>query len=415
MARSKSFFDLFGLNAVLLLTSACGVGASTTAAADPQPSGSQPQAGHATAVNALPAVVGEVTRLGSIWDSWKTETRTLKVAGHRFTGLCTTSDTAMTRRQALALIHDQIIPLIREAAPTTLQLASLTDAEFPHNWAIYKSHGRFGSWKDFTFVDTSAGTRVDESAADYFVTRIRKDGKEQEFASPTKQASLFPAATNMYMERISDFLNCPPIATIPGLRLVKTSNSIYRLTNDRFILDYEPATGFVKNDTRKLTAESFLFEVIQDLPQRVSNRVRIPKFAARITYHMSMDVGEPRVRSLQLHVNNSMIVNEQAPPDVLALKVPAGATIVDFGKQRPSKNPGESAKPLAQKVTVPVDDAVVYSKSQRFTEPLVERRAAFSHDYGHSGWRQTMFWLNAAALVALTVWWYFRRRARRQI
>lgn len=371
---------------------------------------------------ATPEAVSEVQRLTNLWKEWRERTKSLKVEGWRFTGVCTKVTSAVTRDELRTRILDRIAHLLEtnEVAPRSLDrdsLEELTTEFFPVSYDELKRTGRSGTgWKRFVFIDGSSGRRVDYQGDNDKKVMIRKDGKEQEYDSRLRQASLRPAETALHMEKLEDFLHTPGLGPTANQRLEQGSRGRRILTNGgshgEFLVEYEPATGLVYRDSRRLGTGAYLLERTQEYPVITADEIPFARMIVLVAYNTD-DPVQSLVRHVDFYLVDSVSTNVSVVDEDFQVSVPEGTTVVDFGTEIAASDKKKPGRHPARRVSGPVEDVVAEATNPGFFPSPPRPFVPAKLDGAERQWGViVMLAVNVVALVFVVAWWYRARRRR---
>lgn len=306
----------------------------------------------------------EVTRLHGMWSAWRERIKTYRIRGWRFLGGHRTADNAVSRDDLLSLLKSDVVPLMeataREGTPLDeTRLTRLMSPLFP----VAPESGRYGVWQRFELAGT-----LDDRVARYSFggdqrVLVRKDGQEQEYKSLSRQVSIRPTASPLQMEELSDFLHTPDLPALTRVESVEGGRRVLtnRSGDEECRLEYAPASGFVFRDTRRIGPSWYAAERICELPLITAEDVPFPRVAAQVHYHRSAD-SPVRVRMLLLYLVEHVTLNDAITDSEFEIAVPAGTTIVDFGRELPERSAESPPRHVAERLTKPASDALERSK-----------------------------------------------------
>lgn len=354
----------------------------------------------------------EVARLSTLWNGWQERTKSLKVEGWRFIGICRKAESAVTRDEMLDLVYSKLLPIVEAGELDRDALDKLTSELFSMDREQIQTHGRIGRrWERFTFLSSSIGKRAEYKSESGTKVMVRREGREQDYDSRIHQASLYPAETAMHMEKLDDFLYTTPLTRLPSLRIESGPNGRRHLTNGGFLLEYFPSSGFVFRDSRQLPTGAYLFDRIQELPFESTVGPPLGRLVARLNYRH-----DETERSLLQHAELYLVDSASNNPDVtdedFKISIPTETTVVDFGKEIPASATKADGRHLAQRVSGPVEDALAYSQSSNFAR-VVPPKPADGGEGQDRKWPLALIAANVAGLLLVVGWWMVMRRRMR--
>ena len=229
---------------------------------------------------------GEVTRLTDEWHRWTQRCKTLRVSGWRFTGSCRAEESAVSREKCIATLCDQLLSAADGEALSWSSLRDITAPVFP----LLKQPDDgtpCGIWVRFDVIDDGEGdgrVRSRELSEEQHVEtlRVQEGGREQMYRSHQHQASLFDQPSPLHMDRRQDFLYTPEISRLPGLQHQVDAMNRSTLTNGKYSLTYDGASGFVWHEHRRLDENQYLTERIQGIPQVAADNCPVPRLSVNM-------------------------------------------------------------------------------------------------------------------------------------
>ena len=358
----------------------------------------------------------EIQQLMDRWAGWKEQTKTSRIEGFRFIGLCSTKESAIARDAVLKMYTEVLMPWchsrIVASDPVTIEsLADLpVEAMFPRLPKGALKYDRVGTgWSHFVLLDSPSGRRVDQDASAGHKTIVRRDGKEQKYSSATKQASLLPGEGKERVEKLADFLYMPNLRPLTDVKFDAVDRYVFTNTSKdhEFKIEVNPANGFVYHDARRLTERGYLIERIQDLPFDGAGVLPIPRLLVQMSYQSATPSGPTFLRSIVFYIITSVELNNDTTPQDLQLAVPAGTVIADFENQMPSPTSRTGMGPTARRVMEPVKDALEKAREPAFRggRPVPAANSAPPAPSGLKNLRWYLILLNALLLGAVIVGW----------
>ena len=361
-------------------------------------------------------VHAEIERLNRLWASWRDQVKTIRINGYRFTGLCSTRETAVSREEVHKLISETLVPWLNNNGDvvTSVTIDSLNSLPvglmFPPLPEGDSSYARVGTgWTHFSLIEGPLGRRVDYESPTETKTVIRREGKEQTYSSKFKQASLLPSKSRERIEALTDFLHMPNLNPMKSVEIISPEK--HSLTNRNgqhdFTIEFDPVSGFVYHDMRSLGEKGFVLERIQQLPLFTPSEPPVPKFSAQISYQ-TVKEGPSFLRKVIFYVVESVAFNVEESSDDLRLAAPEGTVIADFEHQVQSLNSDTGLRPMARKIDVPTKDALATANEAGFRikvpstlEPGGPRKKTAAN---------VLIAFNVILVFLALFWWTMRRR-----
>ncbi|QDU35851.1 hypothetical protein Mal4_01330 [Maioricimonas rarisocia] len=362
-----------------------------------------------------PEAEREIVRLEAIWADWRQRIKTCRITGWKLQVMQRNESTAIPRDTFLSLVEDTFVPIMSEAAAkqtelTLERLDSLTAALLPNDL----QNGSLGRWEQFSMTGALDDYMTTYTRNNEKRVMVRKDGKEQEYISWSRQANLRPTASRLFMEKLDTFLHLPDLAVLTRLEAGEETRRVLLNGDSRegFRLEYAAQSGFVYRDTRHIAPSWYVPERIQEAPFDTSEGIPFPRVCATVRYHKH--VGPPlRVRSAELYLVDSVTLNLPVTEEDFALSVPSGTAIVEYTQTKEGASQAATPGPVARRVTQPVPDVLAASSQEGFAPPP-RRHTPAPMDVPSAERRLGLLGLlltvNAILLVLASAWWLAARR-----
>lgn len=363
---------------------------------------------------------GELERIKAIWLQWRATIHTLKVEGYHFFGTCPRGSDAFLRRDFHRFVQDTMIPAVERGIPDIESLRPLTEPLFADANRAYAEGERppTGSWRLYKLGQSGAKRRTDEQfigTLSSTISRVRKEGIEQQYSSGARQVSVYPAETNIRMGQISDFIYAVdlPAADMAWAIAARGSDVVAETTGETngLSFEYERETGFVKHFA--LGADNlYIKERLQSLPLAMPGGVPVARFIAQANFWPGGDADAAPVHWFDMYILTTIEVNDTIDDAVFALEVPAGTNIVKF--KDPNNNPppqSDADRPPVLHLQERVADAGALAAAADFEERARVQRMPVRANMrdGRSNAGIVLIALNAVALAAILLLACWRR------
>lgn len=372
-----------------------------------------------TTVVTSPETRVAIDSLTAQWAIWREQVKALHLEGFRFTGLCSSKEEAIGREEILSMVSDTIVPWLQNKITATELVTSASLAElpletiFPRLSGGVKEYARAGTgWVEFALLQDPQGRRVDYKSAKEEKVIVRRDGKEQRYSSKTKQADLFPTERGRRVEEIDDFLYMPGLKALNEFEALSPGRCALSRSGSRFVIEFDPGTGFVFHDHRAESADRFVFDRLQALPLNAGNLPPVPRVIAELSYH-SPKGKSTFVRRVDCYIITQAHFNPEISNDAFRVKAPSGTVIADHEHLIPSKKTKSGVRPISRRIRESTTDVVAKASEPGFTArvpPTIPHDDAVNK---HVKKRSlTLIVINVALLGCVMVWWGVSRRAR---
>lgn len=298
---------------------------------------------------------GEVTRLTSEWHRWAQRCQTLRVSGWRFTGSCRAEDSAVSREQCIATLYQQLLSAADGGALGWSSLRDVTTPVFPP--LKQPDDGTpCGIWVRFELIDDGEGdgrvrSRELSEVQQVETLRVQEGGREQMYRSHQHQASLFDRHSPLHMDRRQDFLYTPEISRLPGLQFQVDAMNRSILTNGKYSLTYDSASGFVWNEHRRLDESQYLTERIQGLPQATADHCPVPRLSVDIRYWKKPKRTDQPVRLVFAWILDDWELDRIANDDEFKIGVPERTVVAHFPAGQGNLKSGQPRVELTKEPT----------------------------------------------------------------
>ncbi len=356
--------------------------------------------------------VTELRRAEGIWADWRRNAKTLQLKGSQFFGDSDGQSEAFVRRDLLEFVNETVIPALDAGVRDLEDLKALTAPIFSDPGDSAARGRPVGNWRPYEFAE-SAGKRRTDLKLLGTISRVRKDGVEEQFDSGARQVSLFPSQTGIHMEQIPDFVFTPYGQLQKLAWSLDRRGGKCRLKASLSDVIYDEQTGFIEHCVMRARDDWYVRERFQAAPIMTSAGIPIPKFIAEATFWRGGDAATAPVHWLHMYVIDEISLNDAIDPAVFALAVPPGTNIVKFSSadnNLPVDRGG--TRPAMHRVVEPIADAGKFAKSAEFDEPP-RPRSGPAPDLRGSGWTwdRTATVAVGAVFLAFLLLWVRRRRS----